>query len=205
MRPERELSFQLDDAIESLARGQESLPPLFGRRKDEQRLASLIKTAHLLRQTPNPIPPMGAVNASKAHMMQALIERAISGKQKKAEVLENLGTGLRKEARGKGFILGVITLVFAFIVVSTLIIGMLESLPGSWLYPAKLTLQETHILLTFNTESQQKLVENYYQSRMQDLRAAVELKRLTTVEAQATIIALPTPQPTATKAAEASH
>lgn len=205
MRPDRELAFQLDDAIESLAHGKDSLPPLFGRTKDEQHLTTLIKTAHRVRETRNPNPPLGATSASKARMMQTLIEQALIGRRKKAEVLEDLGTGLRKESRGKGIILAVITLLFVFIFLSTLSAAALESLPGSWLYPAKLTVQQTHILLTFNPEVQQQRIENYYQARMQDLRAAVELKRLTIVEAQATITAIPTPGSTSTDVSTPSH
>ncbi len=82
-----------------------------------------------------------------------------------------------------------------FILVSSIIVSAIYALPGSWLYPAKLRMEETHILLTFDPIAKAKLAAHYHRLQLEELQTALELGRFTEAEVQATITAMPTPTP----------
>jgi hypothetical protein len=82
-----------------------------------------------------------------------------------------------------------------FIILSTITVSALAALPGSPLYSTKLALQNIRILLTFNPVLRQARITHFYHLRIKDLERAVELQRIKEIDAQATMTAMPTPQP----------
>jgi RNA polymerase sigma factor (sigma-70 family) len=159
------------------------------------RLAPLIAQAREIRATPDPEPPAIALSASKIGLMDALGEKKALGIQNRIDVLDHLGSGLQQR-RGRRLIVAILSLVMIFILLSTISVSAIYALPGSCLYPAKLRMEETHILLTLDPIAKAKLTRFYHQRQIEDLQTAVELGRLSEVDAQATITAMPTAVPT---------
>jgi len=187
MKRERNFSQTTNEALELLRRGQ-SIPAILAQFSEEaERLAPLLDTAQAIMRTPQPQPPTGIEAASKAKMMQGLSE-------KKEDIMGGLGPGFQRE-RGKNLILAILGLTMIFILLSAISVSALAALPGSPLYPAKLALQDTRILLTFNPALRQARIIYFYHLRIHDLERVVELQRMTEVDAQATMTAMPTPQP----------
>jgi hypothetical protein len=56
-------------------------------------------------------------------------------------------------------------------------------------------MEETHILLTLDPIAKAKLSRFYHQRQIEDLQTAVDLGRLSPVDAQATMTAMPTAIP----------
>ena len=193
MKRERNFSQTTNETLELLRRGQ-NIPAILTQFPEEaERLAPLLEAAQIVMRTPQPQPPTGIEAASKAKMMQGLSEKKSSFSQHKEVILDDLGPGFQRE-RGKKLILAILLLVMIFILLSTLSVSALAALPGSPLYPAKLALQDTRILLTFNPALRQARITHYYHLRMVDLERAIELQRITEMDAQATMTAMPTPQ-----------
>ena len=194
MKRERNFSQVTNEALELLRQGQ-NIPTILTKYPEEnKRLAPLLAAAQTLMRAPQPQPPSGVEAASKAQMMQGLSEKKSSFNQHKENILGDVGAGFQRE-RGKNLILAILLLAMIFILLSTISVSALAALPGSPLYPAKLALQDTRILLTFNPALRQARIMHYYHLRMLDLERAVELKRITEMDAQATMTAMPTPQP----------
>lgn len=127
-------------------------------------------------------------------MIQGLNEKKNSFRQHKEDILDNLGTDIQA-SRGKNLVVAIVALVLIFIILSTISVFALAALPGSPLYSTKLALQDVRVLLTFNPVLRQARITHYYHLRIKDLERAVELQRIQEFEAQATITAMPTPQP----------
>lgn len=194
MKQERSFSQITNEALELLRRGK-SIPAILARFPEEaERLAPLLETAQIILHSPQPQPPAGIEAASKAQMMQRLSDKKISFNRHKENIMGDLGTGVQRE-RGKRLILAIMSLVIIFIILSTITVSALAALPGSLLYPAKLALQDTLVLLTINPILKQARIIHYRQMRILDLKRAVELQRITEIEAGATITAMPTPKP----------
>ena len=194
MKRERNFSQTTNEALELLRRGQ-SIPAILAQFSEEaERLAPLLDTAQAIMRTPQPQPPTGIEAASKAKMMQGLSEKKSSFSQHKEDIMGGLGPGFQQE-RGKNLILAILGLTMIFILLSAISVSALAALPGSPLYPAKLALQDTRILLTFNPALRQARIIHFYHLRIHDLERVVELQRMTEVDAQATMTAMPTPQP----------
>ena len=158
------------------------------------RLTPLVSQAREFRSTPNPEPPASALTTSKSQMMETLGQKKALGIQHRIDVLDHLGSGLRQQ-RGRRLILAILSLAVIFILLSTISVSAIYALPGSPLYPAKLRLEETHILLTLDPIAKAKLIRFYQQRQIEDLQKAVGLGRLSTVGAQATLTAMPTATP----------
>jgi len=155
------------------------------------RLVPLVAQAREIRSTPNPEPPAGALAASKVRMMENLDLKKTLGAQHKMHVMDHLGTGLRQR-RGRRLALAILALAVIFVLLSTISVSAIYALPGSWLYPAKLRLEEAHIFITLDPVARIKLATHYQRLRVEDLQTAVELGRFTIVEMQATLTAMPT-------------
>lgn len=196
MSPDRDFVLTLDEALDALRQGNRIRSVLAHYSDDAERLSPLLETAQTVIQTPHPEPSRDAAITSKARMMRVLGEKKTTGLRHKEDILDDLGAEFQRE-HGKGLIVAVLTLALVFILLSTFSVFTIESLPGSWLYPVKLTLQDTHILLTVDPETKQERIDFYNQLRLQDLRAAVEQERILEADAQATMTAMPTPAPTA--------
>jgi len=156
------------------------------------RLVPLVAQARELPATPNPEPPASALVSSKSRMMESLGQKKILGAQHKLDVMDHLGVGLQQE-RGRRLVLAILTLTVVFILLSTISVSAIHALPGSWLYPVKLRLEEAHVLLTIDPVAKAKLAAYYQRLRLEDLQTAVELGRLSAADAQATLTARPTP------------
>jgi hypothetical protein len=196
MKRERNFSQTTDEALALLRQGQ-NIPAILARFPGEaKRLAPLLETAQAIMRTPQPQPPNGVVAASKAKMMQGLSEKKILFSQHKEDIMDDLGAGFQRQ-RGKNLILAILLLATIFILLSTISVAALAALPGSPLYPAKLALQDARILLTFNPVLRQARIAHYYHLRILEIEKAVELQRMTEMVAQATMTAMPTPQPMA--------
>ena len=159
------------------------------------RLIPLVAIAREIRTTPKPEPPAGAFATSKSKMMESLGQKKLLGAQHKVDVMDHLGAGLQQE-RGRRLILAILSLAMIFILLSTISVSAIYALPGSWLYPAKLRLEEARVMLAFDPIAKEKLIRFYHQRRIEDLQTAVELGRLSALDAQATMTAMPTPTPT---------
>lgn len=194
MKRERNFSHITNEALELLCHGQ-TIPAILARFPEEaERLAPFLETAQAVIRTPQPKPPKGIEAASKAKMMQGLSEKKSSFSQHKEDIMDDLGPGFQRE-RGKNLILAILVLTIIFILLSTISVSALAALPGSPLYPAKLALQDTRVLLTFNPALRQARITHFYLLRMHDLERAIELQRMPEMDAQATMTAMPTPQP----------
>jgi len=190
----RDHARDLDDALEALYHGK-SLPSDHSSDAAETgRLRRMLETAQAILAVPNPEPPSGTMVESKARMMRLLAEKKAADARHKEAVIEDLGMGFRK-AHGRGVILTILLIVFSFILASTFVVSALQALPGSWLYPAKLTLQEIHIGLTFDPSLRGEWIARYHQTRLEDLQKAVALDRFPQTDAQATMTAMPTLMP----------
>jgi len=195
MKPERDFNMILAQCLDALQRGV-CLKTILGRFPDEAgRLQPLLKSAQFVIQTPNPKPSKQAVIGSKGRMMRTLAEQQVASQRQKKTVLDDLGLGLQQK-RGKGLVIFIFCLVLAFILLSSLGVSAAESLPGSWLYPVKLALQDLHLMLIFDPIKEQQRQAFYDRVRQQDLLTAVEQGRIPKAEAQATLTAMPTPAPT---------
>jgi RNA polymerase sigma factor (sigma-70 family) len=158
------------------------------------RIMPLVAQAREIRSTPDPEPPAGALAASKALMMKTLGQKKTLSAQHKMDVMDHLGAGLRQR-RGRRLALAILALAVIFVLLSTISVSAIYALPGSWLYPAKLRLEEAHILITLDPIARIKLIAHYKRLRIEDLQTAVELGRFTAAEAQATLTAMPTATP----------
>ena len=194
MTQERDFRQTTNAALDLLQRGQNIASILVRFPEDADRLAPLLETAQSVMRTPLPQAPTGIEAASKARMMQELHAKKTRFSQHKKEIINGLGAGFQQE-RGKRLVKAILALAMIFIILSTLSICALAALPGSPLYPAKLALQDVRILLTFNPTMRQARITHYNHLRLLDLEKAVKLKRLTEMEAQATMTAMPTSRP----------
>ena len=194
MKQESDFTQIANEALELLRRGQNIVAILEKFPEEAENLAPLLDTARTIMLTPLPEPPDGIEAASKAGMMRGLNEKKTNFSQHKKDIVADLGAGFHRE-RGKNLILAILGLTMIFIILSTISISALSTLPGSSLYPAKLALQDVRILLTFNPVLRQARIIHYYHLRLLELNRAVELERITEMEAQATMTAMPTPQP----------
>ncbi len=195
MKPERDFDVILTACLDALQRGV-SLETILAQYPDEaSRLQPILKNAQFVTRTPNPTPPCEAVANSKTRMIEGLIEKQTKIQQKKKAVLEHLGMHLGRN-QGKCKIIWILSLALAFILFSTLAVCTAESLPGCWLYPVKLAVQDLHVFLTLNPEARVQLITFYCWCRQQDLLAAVEQQHIPEAEAWATLTAMPMPAPT---------
>jgi hypothetical protein len=195
MSPERNFSHKLDEALAQRRAGR-AVPEILAQFPEEaERLSLLIQEAQQISITPMPEPPDGAQAASKSRMMAALGKIKANGAQYKEEVMGDLGAGLHKKP-GRGLVVFILALVILFILLSSLNMAAFYALPGSWLYPAKIAIQEAHILIAFDPEVKAERIDYYNQLRLQDLAAAVALGRFSAQDAKATMTAMPTPHAT---------
>ncbi len=180
----------LEESLQSLRRGE--TPEAIAARypEDEDRLLPLLKTADWVSHMPAPVPSERAKMDSKARLMQTLSQQKQTHQIEKKNVLADLGNLLLRQ-RAKGLILAGLSLVLLFIFVSSIGVASAQAVPGSWLYPVKLTIQEIHILLTFDTQSREQLMETYQAQRQMDIETAIENELLPQDEASATLAAMP--------------
>jgi hypothetical protein len=193
--PERNFSHILDEALAQQKAGHVVPDILAQFPKYADRLSPLLQKARQISTTSIPTPPAGAQAASKARMMAALGKIKANGAQHKEEVVDDLGAGLHKKP-GRGLVVFILALVILFILLSTINVAAFYALPGSWLYPAKITIQEAHILIAFDPEVKAERIDFYNQIRLNELTRAVELGRFSAQDAQATMTAMPTPHAT---------
>lgn len=158
------------------------------------RLAPLAAQAKEIRMTPDPEPPVGALPASKSRMMESLGQKKALSLQNRLDVMDHIGAGLQQQ-RGRRLALAILSLAVIFILLSTLSVSAIYALPGSWLYPAKLRLEEARVLLTLDPIAKEKLIRFYHQRQIKDLQAAVEHGWLLAEDAEATLTAMPTETP----------
>ncbi len=191
---EKDIARQLEEAILFSRNGQPVDSILIHYPESAEILAPLLIKAREILDMPNPEPPSQALAASKSQMMESLDRKKTLGAQHKEDVMGHLGLGIRKKP-GRKLVAAILILSVIFILLSSLIVSAIYALPGSWLYPAKLRLEETHILVTFDPIAKAKLAAYYERLRVEDFQTAVELGRLTATEAQATMTAMPTATP----------
>ncbi len=192
MSPERNFSHKLDEALAQRRAGRTAPDTLAQFPKEAERLSPLLQKAQQIAGTPMPDPPAGAQTASKARMMAVLGKIKVNGAQNKEEIMDDLGTGLHKKP-GRGLVVIILALAILFILMSTVNMAAFYSLPGSWLYPVKIGIQETHIFMAFDPKLKAERIAFYNQVRLHDLMTAVELGRFSMQDAQATMTAMPTP------------
>lgn len=193
-RTDKDLARQLEEAIQLGLNGQPIDSILVHYPENAAILAPLLKAAREIMEWPNPEPPSGAQAASKGQMMESLDQKKVLGAMHKEDVMGHLGLGIRQKP-GRKLVVVILALSVIFILLSSLTVSAIYALPGSWLYPAKLRLEETHILLTLDPVAKAKLAAYYHRLQVEDFQTAVELGRLTTAEAQATLTAMPTATP----------
>lgn len=193
-RTEKDFARQLEEAIQVSRNGQSINSILVHYPENAEVLAPLLKAAREILALPRPEPPTGAQAASKSQMMDSLNQKKALSAQHKVDVMGHLGLGIRQKP-GQRLVVGILILSVIFILVSSIIVSAIYALPGSWLYPAKLRMEETHILLTFDPIAKTKLTAYYHRLQMEELQTALELGRFTEAEVQATINAMPTPTP----------
>lgn len=184
------LASNLDAALSALIRGDHPQAIVLAYPDQADLLLQLLLTAQKVRQTTLPVPSTTAVMSSKTQLMSLLDQKRSNRLQQQQKIVDDLGASLRR-GRGTHAILTVMILIVIFILLSTLTVSALESLPGSWLYPIKVTLQHLHILITPDPAEKRMLTEFYSLQREQDFKAAVDLKRLSPAEAQGTQTAQP--------------
>jgi hypothetical protein len=193
MSPKRNFSHILNEALAQRRAGC-TIPEILAQFPEEAaRLEPLLRMAEQVAKMSMPEPATGAQAASKSRMMDALGKIKSDGAHYKEEVMDDLGTGMRKKP-GRGLVVAILTLVILFIFLSTINVAAFYAIPGSCLYPVKLAFQETHILLAFNPELRAERIERYNQIRLHDLTRAVELGRFSMQDAQATMTDMPTPK-----------
>lgn len=195
MSPERNFSDKLDEALAQQQAGR-AVPEILAQFPEEaMRLHPLMQKAQQIARSPAPEPHPGAQAASKARMMAALGKIKTNGVHIKEEVIDDLGAGLHQKP-GRGLVVFILILVILFILLSTINMAAFYALPGSWLYPVKIAIQDTHILLALDPRLKAERIEYYNLIRLQDLTKAVELGRFSALDAQATMTAMPTPYAT---------
>jgi DNA-directed RNA polymerase specialized sigma24 family protein len=138
-----------------------------------ERLMPLLTLARQLMVLPDPHPNPTAQMNSKTRMLQVLADQKKAHRIDQKNILEDLG-GIFLKQRGKRLLLIVFVSVIVFIIFSSAGVASTQALPGMWLYPVKLTLQEVHVFLTFDPQSRQALVEQYQTQRQVDLERAIE-------------------------------
>ena len=191
---DKDLARQLEEAIQVSRNGQPFDSILAHYPENAELLTPLLKKAREILELPDPEPPAGAQAASKAQMMESLDRKKTLGLQHKEDVMDHLGLGIRQKP-GRNLVVMILILSVIFILLSSIAVSAIYALPGSWLYPAKLRLEETHILLTLDPVARIKLTTYYQRLRVEDFQTAIELGRLTAAEAQATMTAMPTATP----------
>ena len=191
---EKDIARQLEEAIQVSKNGQPIDSILVHYPENASILAPLLTAAREILEWPAAEPPTGAQAASKAQMMESLGQKKALGALHKEDVMGHLGLGIRQKP-GRKLVVVILILSVIFLLLSSLTVSAIYALPGSWLYPAKLRLEETHILLTLDPIAKAKLAAYYQRLRVEDFQTAVELGRLTTAEAQATLTAMPTATP----------
>ncbi len=170
---DRKFDVILDEALRAVQAGAkiEEMAVRFSDEKD--RLIPLLSLARQLQTLPEPHPDPTAQMNSKRRMLRALSNQKAASRIDRKNILEDLGA-IFLQQRVKGVLLVIFAIVIFFILFSSVGVASSQALPGTWLYPVKLTLQEIHIILNFNPQSRQALVDHYQAQRQVDLEKAIE-------------------------------